>query len=316
MKKNFVFTVLFLFLLAGVERLVRCYPADTEDGEVFRSPARKKAEWVSWGNSHGYCDLNFSASGVPYYHYGLGGEDLIETLHLSSVRLKSTPHVKIIFLPISYFLFHVDNSSACPDVREFAYSVGMGMTKFPQDVPAFLKGRAQAVLLRFGVTRTDALNPKFFRQFYHFSRDQYGFRANPSTMSATELDTYCVESDRGIDYHLGMMSPAPLETCTDALVGIVRLLEKKNIRLICFTPPYWRKYLELFPVSYRQEMSQQMSLMEDRYGCEYYDFSQDPDMINNASYFRDDDHLSKEGSIVFTEKLLKSSGLSATQTGR
>ncbi len=86
-------------------------------------------------------------------------------------------------------------------------------------------------------------------------------------------------------------------------VSWIKKLKKRNVRIVFFTPPYWKKYNDMFYGESRAVMIQTMRRLVSQYGVEYYNFSTDEEFVNDPTLFKDSNHLNKDGSTKFCAKL-------------
>ncbi|MCF2625515.1 SGNH/GDSL hydrolase family protein [Fusobacterium perfoetens] len=90
---------------------------------------------------------------------------------------------------------------------------------------------------------------------------------------------------------------------------IIDILEKckaKKIKVIFITTPFTEYYNSFFPKELLEKNFYGIILkLSEKYKIRYFDFSHEYEIFNKKEYFDDYDHLSKEGSKVFMQELIK-----------
>lgn len=87
----------------------------------------------------------------------------------------------------------------------------------------------------------------------------------------------------------------------DSVYDIIALCRERNIRLILITTPYRREYNDLFDDDFYEQFYAAIDEIVWNTGCEYYDYSHDARFQDSDRYMRNADHVSAEGSKVFTQ---------------
>lgn len=93
-----------------------------------------------------------------------------------------------------------------------------------------------------------------------------------------------------------------------ALSKIIEIFQSHNIRVILFTPPYYKAFNESFEDQAPEMiigMHRALRLLQDKYGISYFNFSDNPEMTTENEFFNDSDHLNACGCKAFSERLLK-----------
>jgi hypothetical protein len=97
--------------------------------------------------------------------------------------------------------------------------------------------------------------------------------------------------------------PSVTKDSQAVLLDLVRDLEKAKVRVVLFTPPYYRAYSECFEPKYEALTREAGAKIAKATHAKYFDFSQEPDFVDNTRYFMDSDHLNKAGRPVFSRRL-------------
>jgi hypothetical protein len=120
---------------------------------------------------------------------------------------------------------------------------------------------------------------------------------------AKEIATRNVSSSRQMaNAHSGLERDA-----SAALSRTIERFQSRGIRVILFTPTYYQKYNELFAEQgsdILEGMRRTVYNLQQSYRVEYYDFSDDSEIMTYPELFYNSDHLSECGTRVFTQKLL------------
>ncbi len=90
----------------------------------------------------------------------------------------------------------------------------------------------------------------------------------------------------------------------DALLGMLEICRKHQIRPILVTTPYRKEYNDLFSESYLSSFYTEVKSICNISEAEYYDYSHDERFTLSNEYERNADHLSSEGAKVFTDILI------------
>lgn len=87
---------------------------------------------------------------------------------------------------------------------------------------------------------------------------------------------------------------------------IIKKCNEKSIKVILITTPFTKYYNSFFEKELLEKNFYEIiEKIRNKYKLLYFDFSHDYKNFNKKEYFRDYDHLSKEGSEIFKEILLK-----------
>lgn len=95
-----------------------------------------------------------------------------------------------------------------------------------------------------------------------------------------------------------------LEEELNALHGMIRLCREHGIRPILITVPFRWEYNEEFDEKFYGQLHEVIDKVCEDESVEYYDYSHDERFIDSADYFRNSDHLSPKGAVVFTDLMI------------
>ena len=108
------------------------------------------------------------------------------------------------------------------------------------------------------------------------------------------------------------MSPAPALRVegvshrfgrVEALRDVSRDLERSGVRVVLVTVPYYETYNECFDER-RQRLTRRLAKrVAAETGAEYIDAGEHPDFTRTREYFRNSDHMNRDGKIAFSRWL-------------
>jgi len=276
-------------------------------------------ELVTLGNSHNLAiDLDeFNQKG---YHLWRPGGDFAEAEYLADHLLEHSQNVQTVLIPTSYISFHAYKKSFERHKidRRAMYSVIPSGDFIRGDFNEFMIGKAQVLFpldsllqedhwalviqsifdksLRTANTKRGADGQELIKQYRECKYREFD-----------NLVTYTKKV--GIPTHVQMQNTSlqnKPNLPTEAYATIVRIIQKlqtEEIRVIFYTPPYFEIYNDLSDKETIVTMKGYMAQLQQDYGVEYYDFSEDPTFVHNNRLFFDDDHLNKCGAKIFSAKL-------------
>lgn len=281
-------------------------------------------EALAVGHS-GNRSIDFSEMELRGYHLWLGGSDLFETDYLLTAIIPMLPNVKIVFIPIHPLDFRLDHGpfERHHEKRKWYYATTPTFRSFRLingDLKNLVRGKLSAII------RTDHWEGVVKAILSHDATNARDM-TNGSGKHANQIDEYGYMGPR----KHGVMNPDSLTARWDQLRGLLRMakeyaerhpeisgetdealrssirtLRKRNIRVIFFTAPITEICQELL---IREEMTttnvvkEHMQKIEEDFGIDYYDFSQDTSFTRTYDYFFNEDHLNAVGAKLFSRKL-------------
>jgi len=271
--------------------------------ELLRSHVDTKA--INAGHSHNLA-IDYSVLGYNGYHAWYSSSDFFEVEYELRNLVPQLKELKVVFIPVAYFGFHQDNSlsESRSTHRVQFYKTFGAWPPIKGDLWLYSRSKIDnvvrldhwkivATVMLHGREGTDTALP---RDGHRIQADDF------EPMTYEELVEFTTNSPSGVSGHLEMQDAADKdhpnlgEDTFECVVRIIKFLQKRGIRVVFFTPPYFVTYTELYPPQKIQSMKARMQQLVDGYGVEYYDFSTDEDLIYNNLLCRDDDHLSMDGA--------------------
>ncbi|MEO8355673.1 MAG: SGNH/GDSL hydrolase family protein [Chloroflexota bacterium] len=334
MQKLFLKTVFFLVGISLSLNLLgtlaqRAAPLEDWRVEFQERGANFKArnesiEAITLGNSHAD-SIDYSVLEMEGQSLALAAADLFE-LEKTVISLDDkSPNLKTVFITISYYSFSRDNSKfdALRSRRVGFYSMVPVWSPIKGDWTNFLMGKLDAYTHVMSVVRSDswqAVWPALLLDASQTNPFPYDGVQTSSVWgecfhyTAEQLDTHAREiAGRNVSSSIQMANAHPgLEQDSfDALARTIKRLQARGVRVIIYTPPYYQKYNTYFADGgshITDQMRLAVSKLQETYGVEYYDFSNDPELTTHPGLFYNSDHLNECGYKVFSAKLLEQLG--------
>ncbi len=280
---------------------------------------REQIEAITLGNSHGNA-IDYSVSEIDGQSLTLAIADLFEIEKHAMLITNELPNLKTVFIAISYYSFTRDNATFEPfrTRRIKFYSLAPTWSPIAGDIHNFVLGKAEAYTHIMSVARsdnwqgvwkgvTDGSTPlNFLPPDSVVTSSAWGicihYTADQLEKEAWDIANFNVSSSIEMAArHKGLEQDA-----FNALARIIDHLQAKGIRVILFTPTYYKKYTEYFMQhgSYIiDNMQNKIKKIQRIYRVEYYNFSNEPEIREQPELFYNSSHLSNCGKRIFSQKL-------------
>ena len=275
-------------------------------------------EALAVGNSHNYA-LDFETLGLNGYHIWQGGNDVFETKYQIESLMPKLPHVKTVFYAISYFTFHWENAASSSKDRtgiRRKYYFAIPSFKFiPGDFTDFILAKSspiirndhwQAVFISIirgrDIDLLSSLNDYF--QIDSFGKPLSSARFSHMSKDSLRINTIKIRVPFLLREQNDMVTDHPnlTQDTYTTVVSIVKYLQNKDIRLIMYTPPFFKLHTDLYDKETISIMKENMRKLQKSFGVDYYDFSTDTTFTSNHLIFRNADHLNEQGAKLFSRK--------------
>ena len=281
---------------------------------------RDRVEAVTLGNSHSD-SINYPVLGIEGKSLAFAAADLFEIERYAASLENELPALKTVFITISYYSFSRDNATFEPfrTRRIRFYSMVPTWSPIQEDLPNYLMGKLDAITHIMSVVRSDswqgvwagladdapAADPfpydgirtdSVWGSCFHYTDEQL------ETHAKEIAERNVMSSTRMANAHAGLV-----QDTADALARTIERFHSRDIRVVLFTPTYHQKYNMVFAEQGSdiiEDMRQTIYNLQQNYHVEYYDYSNDPEIMIYPELFYNSDHLSECGAKVFTEKLL------------
>jgi len=278
-------------------------------------------EAVVIGNSHASA-IDFDALGMNGAMSLRPGSDLFETERAVAALTPRMPKLETVFLPVSYASFHLDNA-AIVDTRIIRVSVYASLpvwSPVPHDMRNLALGKLQAVARVMSVARPDSWRGVLDGILTGSNGLETHAEASSSLpsqdgglcpsltpeeiaeQSEGRVSTEVERARQMMAEHEGLVDDS-----RRALQSAITLLTARGVRVVLFTPPYWRGYTELYlqqAPDLMEEMHRTIKALSAETDFEYYDLSAREDLAGRMDFFKDSDHLNDCGREAFSLDLL------------
>ncbi len=276
-----------------------------------------------WGSSHAEC-IDLKAMGRNGENLFSSAEDLFEVEYKVRSLLPYLTHLDTAFISMSFFSFVIDNAiSRDPNRSRAGLRVNL-YAEYPATLP-FIPGDGSYFVfgMLYPLVTTDHWHKVFFEEPdpAFVAPEPFPQTMRPASIEAVRRKIHAMkESQQRVAWlqkhatarvrrykdMFGRMlhrHPGLQKDAFDTAVSIVRRLQERDIRVVLFTPPYYRSYNEAFNRKWKADMRRAMKDLEAKTGVEYYNFSEDDEFVNSTKPFKDSDHLNHIGSKLFSLKL-------------
>lgn len=306
-----------LLVLAGLARFGESrdpiYPAVKFRYEnLFRQSGEIEA--LAVGHSHCRA-IDFDELGVRGYHVWEGGGDAFETEYIIRKLLPRLPRLKMVFYPVSYFTYYFDNASSENEDRNSnrikTYAYCPGWTWIRGDWRNFIKGKLINVirperdyLFELVYKTPPPAGPVHLRLQDGAASAPGLYKWRPLEELISLSETNRAAEHQNLIRDMGKNHRRLTEDARASVERTIKLLQKNDVRVVFFTPPYFYRYTELFDSELLHVHKTITAEICDKYGITHYDYSVDPDFIRDHRMFRDEDHLNlKLGAPEFSRRL-------------
>lgn len=277
-------------------------------------------EAITLGNSHAGA-IDYSVLGIDGQSLAFAAADLFEIEKTVQALDGKLPNLTTAFITISLYSFSRDNAEleSLNSRRIRFYSTVPVTTPIQGDLPNFLMGKLESYTHVMSVVRSDSWKGVWLGLLTDAPPpDPYAYDGVHSTSiwgecfhyTAQQLDDHAWQiAGRNVSSSIQMANARPgLEQDSfEALARTIEHLQARGVRVILFTPTYYEKYNTYFAQggsAITDNMKLAVSKLQQTYGVEYYDFSNDPQLSNQPELFYNSDHLSDCGYKAMSKKLL------------
>jgi len=277
-------------------------------------------EAVTLGNSHGDA-IDYSVLGLDGQSLAFAAEDLFEIEKYATFVDNELPNLEIIFITISYYSFSRDNATFEPfrTRRIGFYSLVPSWSPIQGDLSNFVLGKFESYTHVMSVIRSDSwlgvwnglVTGSDTTDLYSYDGVQTdSVWGQCSHYTEQQLENHAREiAGKNVSSSMQMASihPGLEQDSFNALSRTIERLRSKGIQVVLFTPTYYESYNKYFAEegsSILENMKWMINQLQQTYDVQYYDFSDDPEIMVHPELFYNSDHLSECGQRVFSIKLL------------
>ena len=286
--------------------------------ELLREADR--VELLVLGNSHAGA-MDAASLGPAALVLNRGGGDIFEMRLYAAALLPRLPRLRRLYVTVSPFTLAWDNTAdeAMKIRRVHAYAALPGWRFLPGDAFRFLVGKADPWLRLTEVVRADAWKGVLLAALGRRPaavQTEAASLAAPSVghrcpaRSAADLDRHAARRAAEIAATVGAMAAAQPDirsAALQALEAMVTQARAREVEVLLFTPPYWRRYaseLDRLEPALATGDADDLRRLAARLQVPYRDHAADPRFADDAAAFFDGDHLNPCGAARFTRLLL------------
>ena len=279
------------------------------------------------GNSHGSA-VHQGSVGRRNGSIWLLAEDVWEIESQLEYLLPRMPQLDTLLFTASFGTLYHDNANTThpsrDTVRRFFYAQPPGYPMIDGDWVNWFEGRMTTALVR-----PDHWEPVFAPLFAGADAtggDAPGGDASEEDASDEDGTPRIVARDREPMTHARLaedaatnvlprhaefeenmleLNPDVVEDTTAVLRRVVAMCRERGVRVVFFTPPYSRPYLEGVDPAQRATLARVMAELSATDGVEYHDFSDEEAIAEDPTNFVNADHLSAKGAEAFTKLRLR-----------
>ena len=248
------------------------------------------------GNSHSKA-LHKDTFLVNGARIRLNGADMLEIEYVVSQLLPRLPSLEVLYIPISYTTFILDNihQNESRRVKTYHLTPCSGLSCFrliDGDVKSWIKG------IFLPVTRFDNWENVIFRTL------QDGDSSTGEKSDDAEVEQPADKKGKRAREHLRSAKESTEETHSKLIASLERTIEfalDHVNRVVLFTPPYYETYIEelnrLHPTLIDWTRVKMQSIADEN-GVFYRDYN---DAVSLPwKYFRNEDHFNQDGVKKFS----------------
>ena len=305
-----IFAGLFAGLYALSANVAPVYPDVSRRMELLEQQA-DDIEVITVGNSHSI-GVDFQTLGVRGFHLWRPAGDLFETKYVIENVIPQLSDARCVLLPASYFLLRRDNAATVTtnhgERRRELYATTNSFDFLDGDFKRFVEAKLtpiarpdhwKSVVEALAGRPPDRLPVREDGVIVYFG--------DTDTLSAASLKTHAEEvSKEYLDLQNEMEAHHTMlvEDTYDTLEEIAQYLQKRDLQLVLFTPPYYTEHTRQFDPVTTEQMKTMVRRFSSTYpNVQYFDLSTDSTITHTPAYYRDSDHLNSRGARVFSDKL-------------
>ena len=251
---------------------------------------------INLGSSHGQCAFDYSqTSDVVAYNFALSAQPFYYDLCVLKQFHHKLSQNALVLIPISFFSFYQQNAEfdaiklryyrILPNkyiidadlFEDFRYSVfpicsqGRFIRHIIKDIPLSEADFCTSVVQQ-EIVDQEKINDIAKMKL------QDRFSINRETVSESEFNR---------NY--------------SSFINLLDFCNLHNYKVILLTTPLTTELYNLFTFEYLTEFTENLSKITEQYkNIEYWNYAQYPPLSDNLSFFRDSDHLNRQGALEFT----------------
>jgi hypothetical protein len=278
-------------LMAGlVEYRLRSLPNGYTMTRAYLEQSIERDQILITGSSHAYYGIKPELLGVPTFNLAYIGQDVYYDNRILLRYLPRARNLRLVIVTVSFFTFETRSETAVAEAWRTSFYYHFW------DIPhvSFRFRLADQSLIALYGTR-DVL----WKGFHLASAENVDENGGNAVFRVSNPAS--VTDRLQINRHNSSMNPQYAVENAQYLAEIFDALKARSIRAVIVTTPCFRTYYgNMDPQAYRR-MQNQVGILRQRYGLEYYDYLTDPRFT--LEDFADSDHLSTMGAEKFSRIL-------------
>lgn len=311
-REFFIFILVFLLVGAALYAVGAWRAPITPEGVIFeRLTARAGGiRTLGLGPSHAWA-FDFPVLDERGFSLWSTGADIFELAHLLRLARPELEGLENLVVALPFFAFAQNNGRAEKALakRRAIYAINHGWRSFL----LIDHDPGNLVLGKLGPLVT----PHHWREVWRPKPGEEARRranVNRYGMRSQETEGFDAEVNAA-QLHLKSYLEIPAEEKDRAQAALARLVRSNRAagrRVVLVTTPFTRGYnqkVERGGREFLRDFYARVHALRRAEGCEYLDFSHDPDFMDHTRYFLNADHLNPQGAALFSAKLKKAAGL-------
>jgi len=290
--KSLTFFLLPIFLTAIVaEIFLRKIPNDYRVKKQYLERHSKEIKVLFLGSSHAYYGINSTYIKEPSFNAAYVSQSLKIDYEILNQYKSSLKSLKAIILPISYFSLNSSMENNGEGWRNKYYNIyyHINLGYRPQD--------NLEILNKFSLSWYKIVN-YYIKHINPVSSSSLGWGTHSSQNSTKSLEESGIEASSR-HTHFDHIIYQENRIILDSMISIA---ERKNVRIIFYTPPAYYTYIKHLNVEQLRELRNTMWHLTEKYNnTTYIDFLADTSFAETD--FFDADHLNDKGAKKLTTKL-------------
>jgi len=274
---------------------------------------KKEVEILFLGHSHFEKGINPQISQKPAFNLAYSAQDFYYHYKIFNKYADEMPELKVLYLSIDPFALTYDESvNSMFFVKDYFYfekilpQNGFSFSFFLNSSVFWLnRGKFFKRLLHFDFKKEKYNHTNAENAFKINEQGQY-LLSNGQRLAIGRMTTKALEKDaqHTIQRIISTNQPELLKKNTAYLKKIIQKATEKKIKVILVSAPVSNAYNQKTPYIVTKNTNEIVKNIIQKYPeVGFYDYS---DLFStNQNYFYNSDHLNKEGSIIFTKKLLE-----------
>lgn len=280
------FVVLILFLEYQAIELNSIYPRQNK----FISNKLGSIEVLVLGSSHANYSINPEFISRPSFNLSSPAQDLYYDYKLFEKYSDSLKNLKYLLLSLSYFSLNYEIKS---NYSKFYY---LKSYEIPAKHNFIYRGSLQNIsfVANLGLERIiNSLNTGKYSEM-----DSNGYSTSYKILEEKDSTVMYFEGKRQSKITANVNNAELIDYNYDLLCRFAEICNRKEIKLVLFTTPFTKYYVEGTAQEYKDLLYSRIEKLKEVYNFEYLNFSNDSRFTKED--FSDYDHMNHKGARKFS----------------